>query len=82
MFDVACIGILVADCIAKPVAKIPDAGKLGLIDSLKLYSGGCAMNAAVDMKKIGADIALLGMVGDDGFGTFLTSHFLANTVLS
>lgn len=69
--DVALIGLLVADCIAKTVSKIPERGKLGLIDSLKLYSGGCAMNAAVDLKKIGAEVNILGMVGDDGFGSFL-----------
>lgn len=32
------------------------------------------MNAAVDMKKLGADVALLGMVGNDGFGSFLTGE--------
>ncbi len=72
MVDVACIGILVADCIAKTVDKIPDAGKLGLIDSLTLCSGGCAMSAAVDLSKIGAKAALLSMVGDDGFGSYMT----------
>lgn len=71
MYDVACIGIFVADCIAKTVDKIPERGKLGLIDSLKLYTGGCAMNAGVDMKKLGANVALLGMVGNDGFGSFM-----------
>lgn len=74
MYDVACIGIFVADCIAKTVDKLPEPGKLGLIDSLNLYTGGCAMNAAVDMKKLGADVALLGMVGNDGFGSFLTGE--------
>ncbi len=74
MYDVACIGIFVADCIAKTVKEIPEAGKLGLIDSLKLYTGGCATNAGLDMKKLGADIALLGMVGNDGFGSFLKSE--------
>lgn len=71
MYDVACIGIFVADCIAKTVDKIPERGKLGLIDSLNLYTGGCAMNAAADMKKLGADVALIGMVGNDGFGSFM-----------
>ena len=72
--DVACIGIFVADCIAQTITRIPDRGKLGLIDSLKLYSGGCAMNAAVDLKKLGAEVSVLGMVGNDGFGSFLLSE--------
>lgn len=71
MSDIACVGILTADCIAKTVDKIPEAGKLGLIDSLKLYTGGCALNAAIDLAKLGADVAMVGMVGNDGFGTFM-----------
>ncbi len=71
MYDVACVGIFVADCIAKPITKLPEPGKLDQIDSLNLYTGGCAVNAGVDMKKLGANIALMGMVGDDGFGTFM-----------
>jgi len=71
MFDVACVGILVADVIAKPVDKIPDAGLLERISSIQTYSGGCAMNAGIDMAKIGVDVAVLGKVGDDSFGRFL-----------
>lgn len=80
MYDVACIGILVADCIAKTVDELPEAGKLKKIDSIKLYSGGCAMNAAVDMQKIGANVALLGMVGNDGFGSFLIGELKRNGI--
>lgn len=71
MFDVACIGILVADAITRTVDGFPARGKLTAIDSLQLYSGGCAMNASVDLKKLGCNVAVLGMVGNDGFGTFL-----------
>ena len=52
--------VFVADCIAQTITRIPDRGKLGLIDSLKLYSCDCAMNAAVDLKKLGADVSVLG----------------------
>lgn len=74
MFNVACVGILTADCIAKTVDKIPEPGKLGLIDSLKLYTGGCAQNAAIDLAKLGAKVAIVGMVGDDGFGTYMAGE--------
>ncbi len=56
------------------VDKIPERGNLGLIDSLKLYTGSCAMNACVDMKKLGANAALVGMVGNDGFGSFMVNE--------
>jgi len=71
MFDVACIGILVADLIAKPVDKIPEAGLLERIDSIGLYSGGCAMSAGIDMSKLGLKTAVLGKIGNDSFGEFL-----------
>ncbi len=71
MYDIACIGILVADVICKPVHKIPERGKLGFIDSVKLYNGGGAMTAAINLKKLGANTAILGKVGEDGLGMFL-----------
>jgi len=71
MIDVSCIGILVADVIAKPIDKIPDPGMLERIGCIETYSGGCAMNAGIDMAKIGLDVAILGKVGKDSFGDFL-----------
>jgi sugar/nucleoside kinase (ribokinase family) len=80
MIDVACIGILVADVIAKPVDSIPKKGLLGLIDGISLHSGGCAMSAAIDMSKIGLSTALIGKVGNDSFGEFLRESLIKNNV--
>lgn len=74
MFDVLCVGILVADAIAKPVEKIPEKGKLEAVDNISLYSGGCAVTAAINLAKIGRRAALAGKVGDDGFGRFMVSE--------
>ncbi len=71
MIDVTCIGILVADVIAKPVDSIPKPGLLERIDSIAIYSGGCAMSAGIDMAKIGLKTAVLGKTGADSFGSFL-----------
>jgi sugar/nucleoside kinase (ribokinase family) len=75
MIDIACVGIIVADAIAKPVEKIPAKGKLELVDTLSLYTGGCAASASIDMAKIGIDVALIGKMGNDGFGAFMRSAF-------
>lgn len=80
MFDVACIGILVADVIAKPVDNIPKKGLLGLIDNITLHSGGCAMSASIDMSKIGLKTALLGKIGNDSFGAFLKNTLIHHNV--
>ena len=71
MFEVACIGNLVADVIAKPVEALPEKGRLGLVDEMSLHSGGCAMNTGNALGKLGIATAAFGKVGDDGFGDFL-----------
>jgi sugar/nucleoside kinase (ribokinase family) len=71
MFDVTCVGILVADAIARTVDGLPESGKLELIDKIELFSGGCAANSAIDMSKLGLNIAIVGKIGNDGFGKFM-----------
>ncbi|MDP4132824.1 MAG: carbohydrate kinase family protein [Bacillota bacterium] len=71
MYDVACVGILVADVIAGKVSNIPQKGLLEHVDSVKIYSGGNAMTASINIKKLGAKTAIIGMVGKDIFGSFL-----------
>jgi len=71
MIDVANIGILVADIIAKPVDSIPGKGLLSGVDSISMHSGGCAMSAAIDMSILGLNVALIGKVGNDIFGDYL-----------
>ncbi len=71
MYDVACVGILVADVIAKTVDELPGKGKLGLINQLDLYTGGCAVNSGIALARIGLKPAIVGKIGDDGFGKFI-----------
>ena len=71
MIDVACVGILVADIIANPIDAMPEKGKLSLISSTSLHSGGNAMTAAVNLRKMGLRSSVVGKVGADAFGSFL-----------
>lgn len=80
MFDVACVGILVADVMTKTVDKIPDKGKLGLVDSINMYIGGCAANCAIDMAKLGLRTAIVGTIGKDAFGDFMRNELLSHNV--
>ena len=73
MFDVCCVGILVADVIVKPVSQMPEKGILSPVDSIELFSGGNAMTASINLRKMGISSAVVGMVGDDMFGEFLKS---------
>lgn len=74
MYDVACLGILVADAIAKTVDEIPEGGKLSFVNQIELHTGGCAVSAAIDMAKMGISTSLIGKIGKDGFGEFLLSE--------
>ena len=71
MTDVVCVGILVADAIARPVNELPEAGTLAFVDEITLRGGGCALNTATVLRRLGLDVALAGKVGADPFGDFL-----------
>lgn len=70
-YDVACVGILVADVITKPVDELPGKGLLGLVDSIELFTGGNAMTASINLRKMGLKSAIVGKIGNDSFGDFL-----------
>lgn len=70
MPDVVCLGILVADVVARPVEELP-RGALALMDEVSLHGGGCALNTATGLTRLGLDVAVAGRVGDDPLGDFL-----------
>ena len=70
MIDVVCLGILVADVIARPVDELPH-GAVSLMDEVSLHGGGCALNTATGLGRLGLSVAVVGKVGDDTFGDFV-----------
>ncbi|MBI2824486.1 MAG: carbohydrate kinase family protein [Planctomycetia bacterium] len=70
--DCLSVGILVADHGCAPVDHVPAAGELVLADRLELAIGGCASNTAVDLARVGVQVAVVGCVGDDVLGRFVT----------
>ena len=76
MSKIVCLGISVADVIVKTVDTIPEKGKLGLVDKIELHTGGCAVNAAIDLAKLGEEVAIITLVGKDGFGDFITEKLI------
>lgn len=73
MFNVTCVGILVADAIARTVDSLPESGRLQLTDRIELFTGGCAASAAIDMSRLGLNVAIIGKIGNDGFGKFMSA---------
>lgn len=77
MADVATLGILVADVLARPVDQWPERGRLTKVDEMTLHIGGCAANTGVMLARLGVDTAVMGKVGRDAFGDFVVGRLAA-----
>src|SRR5262245_16310821 len=72
--QVLCAGIIVADHLCTPIARLPAAGELVMAEGMLLTIGGCAANAAVDLAKMNVAAAVVGRVGDDPFGRIVSEQ--------
>jgi sugar/nucleoside kinase (ribokinase family) len=68
--DVVCLGILVADVIARPVDELPH-GTVSLMNEISVHGGGCALNTATGLARLGLSVLVVGKVGEDTFGDFV-----------
>ena len=71
---------MVADHVCDPIDHLPVAGELVLTDRMHLTIGGCASNVAVDLAKLGHNVAVVGKVGADVFGRSLRDALQASKV--
>ena len=68
---VLCLGIANADTYAKPIDKIPKWNTLETFSDLKFYPGGCAINAAINIKSLGMCSGVAAAVGQDIHGKYI-----------
>lgn len=80
MADIVCLGIMVADVVARPVEKVPERGRLVLVERMELHTGGCAVNTAIALARLGIKTAVIGKVGNDGFGRFIVDRLVEEGV--
>lgn len=71
LHDIASLGILVLDIFGKQIDEFPAPGTSLFFDTMQVHPGGCAYNTGVDATRLGLDVAILGMVGEDPFGDVL-----------
>lgn len=69
--DVLCAGIVVADFICEPIARLPAAGALEMTGGISWAIGGCASNVAADLARLGVKAAVVGRIGNDPAGDFV-----------
>lgn len=80
MKKILCIGSVTTDVIIKPVDNLPTPGALQYIDSSKMFVGGCASNASIDLAKLGVPVSLVCKLGRDLFGNFVYDTAKSNGV--
>ena len=74
------VGILVADIVVPPIAKLPAAGELVSTDDFLVQPGGCAANTAIVLDRLGVSATVVGRVGDDLFGELVGEYLQARGV--
>ncbi len=77
---VLCLGIMVADVVGRPIADVPMPGGLSLVDEMSLHTGGCALNTATVLARLGLPVDVAGKVGTDAFGDFLVAELDARGI--
>ncbi|MBD3178000.1 MAG: carbohydrate kinase [Armatimonadia bacterium] len=69
--DVLCVGIAVVDVLGKPIDDVPAWDELATFDHVEQHTGGCAVNTAVDLVRLGVTSGVSACVGVDGSGLYL-----------
>ena len=79
MVSVACAGIVTVDVVFR-VERLPARPIKHAADDSALTSGGCALNAAVAIARLGGEAHLAGTTGDDAFGELIRADMAAEGV--
>ncbi len=73
-------GNFVVDLIGKPMERLPERGRLEILDTLEAHVGGNGPNTSAALARLGVAVSVAGCVGDDLFGRFLTEKLSAEGV--
>lgn len=74
MAEIVVLGNFVVDIIGKPLDRLPERGRLAMIDTLETHVGGNGPNTSGALGRLGADVTVVGRVGADLYGRFLTEQ--------
>lgn len=72
--EIICVGMTLVDFLAKGVTELPRPGSTGVVDSIAMSTGGDAINQAISLAKLGHQVSLFGIVGDDQQGNYILSE--------
>ena len=78
--NIVVLGQFNADIIVKPVDRFPRLGTLDKVDLIDLQCGGCGLNTAIGLSKLGLNVGVAGKVGKDAFGDFVLKQLKGRCV--
>lgn len=71
--DVVVIGIHIVDILGRPVEEVPAGQGIAFLDEIRMTVAGTAAGTAVDLARLGLNVATVGVVGNDSLGDWLIS---------
>jgi len=69
--QVVSFGAHIADALGWPFTAVPPGQQLAMLEEIRFTVAGTAAAPAVDLAKLGVDVAAVGRVGDDAIGGFV-----------
>lgn len=80
MAKILCLGQMVSDVLVKPVDESVFSSDTIMIDGLSYASGGDAMNQAIVLSRLGDEVKIAGMLGDDETAEKIRKELKQNNV--
>ena len=78
--DILCVGEIVADIVVRPVPDIDFSVDSMKVEEISIKNGGDAMNTSINLARLSNDVAFIGKVGRDYFGSLLVDTAKASGV--
>ena len=79
-YEITCAGILVYDISLPPLNSMPNSGELVQIKAPLHQIGGCTVNTAIGLSKLGRKVSVIGYVGNDEIGIILAKNLKDNNI--
>lgn len=79
-FDILCVGLIVSDLLVRPINKGVFDVDATTVDDFKIMPGGDATNESIILSRLGANVGLVGKLGDDVMGQLILKQIEANNV--
>lgn len=80
MSDILCVGQMVVDILVQNVDEVDFNVDTKRVDQILMQNGGDCLNTVIDLKKLGADVGVSGVLGRDPMGEFLYGILKENCI--